>query len=135
MRNLSFKIISPSALSGSMSVNLRRVSILVLYTRSLSEVFFSPCSMLANLALSFSTCSLESYKNTSNKVTVMGTPWLPVGRRAISCSLFSLASHSSHSSPKVLESPKTRVFESGVSQCLSQDIHYISPSKVTKLAL
>ena len=130
MGNLSFKIIPPSALSRSKSVNLWRAPHSL--PRNLPEVFFSPCSMLANLALSFSTCSPESYKNTSNKVTVMGTPWLPVGRRAISCSLFSLASHSSHSSPKVLESPKTRVFESGVSQCLSQDIHYLSPSKVIK---
>ena len=44
----------------------------------------------------------------------MGTACLPVGRRAILCSLFTLVSHSSHSSPKVVASPQTQAFESGV---------------------
>ena len=127
MRNLFFKIVSPSVILRSTSVNLWRASHNLF--RNLLGVFFSPCSMSANLE-SLSMCLLKSFKNTSDikkkkkkkrntsdKVTVVGPTWLPVGKRAILCSLFFLASCSSHSSPKVVASPKTRVLESGVSVC------------------
>ena len=48
VRNISFKIISPSAFSGSTSVNFQRTSHSL--SRNLPGVSFSPCSMSANLA-------------------------------------------------------------------------------------
>ena len=50
MRNLSFKVISLSALLGSMLINLWRASGSL--SRNLPGVSFSPCSMSANLAYS-----------------------------------------------------------------------------------
>ena len=61
------------------------------------------------------TWVLQEYIQQSG--SVMGTAWLPVGRRAISCSLFPLVSYPNHSSPKVVASPKTQAIESGVSIC------------------
>ena len=64
-----FKIISPSELSGSTSVNVKRASLI---TRNLPGVSFSPCSMSANLPYwKVSEHSLESCKNTSSRGSLL----------------------------------------------------------------
>ena len=96
-------------------MNLQRASHSL--SRSLPGPSFSPYSMLANWAeFSLSACPLESFRNTSDKVTLIPSSFShvivqsdsivgtdsPIGRAAISCYLFPIDSCSSHSSPKAV---------------------------------
>ena len=67
MRNLSFKIISPSELSESMSVNFQRVS----HSLGIYEDFSFLPVLCQPAWHSLSVCSLESFKITSSKVTLL----------------------------------------------------------------
>ena len=75
MKNLSFKITLPSSFSGSVSVNLQRASLSL--SRNSPGASFSSCSVFClpvwhSLKTYFKvTCSPESFKNTSDKMTLI----------------------------------------------------------------
>ena len=131
MRNLSFKIIPLSVLPRSTSVNLWRASHSL--PRNLPGVSFSPCSISANLAQSkVLVCAcLSSSRIHPAKWLCYWNHLVPSKKEGYFVFPLSPCLTFKPFISKSSSFPPNSSFQVR-NQCLSQHIHYISPSKVIK---